>query len=258
MLRDALDTFDDTRARRLAASFLVSFTVLTLVMVGLGLLITKALSHDWPFSAEDGLDRWFAGRRDAFGDDTSDLLSTVANTIGAGAITLAAIVVARVRAHRWREPLFLAYAVALELSVFLATTFVVRRNRPAVSHLDISPPTSSFPSGHTAAAVALYGAVALLLVRATRCRAWWLLLLMPAAVGVARVYRGMHHPTDVLGGALLGALCVLCARHVVLRAEPDWSASSAKAVSAKAGSAKAASAKAASGSRSAYVERRAA
>jgi len=42
---------------------------------------------------------------------------------------------------------------------------------------------------------------------------------VPCAVGCSRMYRGMHHPSDVLAGALLGGLCVLLAHRVVLAAD---------------------------------------
>ena len=74
--------------------------------------------------------------------------------------------------------------------------------------------TSSFPSGHTAAAVALYGCIAILVLwiygrrPATRV-AVVVLCCVPVIVGLSRLYRGMHYPTDVLAGALVGGLWLL-------------------------------------------------
>ncbi len=60
------------------------------------------------------------------------------------------------------------------------------------------PITSSFPSGHATAA---FTAVALL---APRRRLPWYLLA--TAVAGSRVYVRMHHASDIVGGAVLGAL----------------------------------------------------
>ena len=56
-----------------------------------------------------------------------------------------------------------------------------------------------------------------------RALAWTAVVVMPAAVGFARVYRGMHHPTDVLAGALMG-VAVLAVALVAVRAAKAASA----------------------------------
>ena len=93
--------------------------------------------------------------------------------------------------------------------------------------LDTAPPTSSFPSGHTAASIALYIGVLFIIGRRMRPSVGRtllqiVLLAVPVAVGLSRLYRGMHHPTDVIAGVVLGVLCLAVAGRVatMLRPEP--------------------------------------
>jgi len=121
------------------------------------------------------------------------------------------VVVLRVWLGRWRESGALFAVIVGELLVFLVVTALVNRPRPDVPHLDVAPPTSSFPSGHTGAAVAFYGCLAVIMLRQLR-PGWFaatittVMCLVPMIVGVSRVYRGMHHPTDVLFGVVGGGL----------------------------------------------------
>jgi undecaprenyl-diphosphatase len=76
--------------------------------------------------------------------------------------------------------------------------------------LDSTPSTSSFPSGHIAATLALWCGTALIVNgtvrnRVVRIVAWVVAILVSLTVAFARTYRGMHHATDVVAGALLGA-----------------------------------------------------
>ena len=63
----------------------------------------------------------------------------------------------------------------------------------------------SFPSGHTSSSFACAAAVCFMLKK-TEMKWRWLLLVFAALMGFTRLYVGVHYPTDVLGGAVLGVL----------------------------------------------------
>jgi len=85
---------------------------------------------------------------------------------------------------------------------------IVERARPdsaeALSHAG----GYAFPSGHSATAVVVYGALALIAARrgGARARAAAIVAAVALAglVGITRVYLGVHFPSDVLAGWLLG------------------------------------------------------
>jgi undecaprenyl-diphosphatase len=142
------------------------------------------------------------------------------------AVTAAVAIILRLVLHRWREPIFLCCAVTAQALVFFFATLAIDRQRPAVQHLDESPPTSSFPSGHTSAAVALYvglGLALALLTRRTGLKALCaLLILVPLCVALARLYRGMHHPSDVTASFVNGAICVAIMSRAILDRSVQW------------------------------------
>ncbi|MBK3572849.1 phosphatase PAP2 family protein [Streptomyces sp. MBT65] len=185
------------------------------LMVGFGLLITGPARNVWPLTVEDHVDEGLERIRTGPLTALSYLGSEAGNTLTVIAVTLVSCVALLLvpRLPMWRQAVFLAVAVSLQALVFLAVTESVDRTRPHVHRLDASPPTSSYTSGHTGAATALYAGLAVLVLSRVR-RPWrWplagLLLLVPLVVGASRLYRGMHHPTDVIGGLANGALSLL-------------------------------------------------
>ena len=105
------------------------------------------------------------------------------------------------RAAAWR--LLMAVALTWTVNEFMLKP-LVDRARPfevdtSVTLIDARPTTAAFPSGHAAMAVA--GAVAGSRLIPWSAWAWWPLA---AIIAVSRVYLGVHWPSDVLVGALIG------------------------------------------------------
>ena len=118
-----------------------------------------------------------------------------------------ALIAAVFPAHRpaaWR--LLLAVGFTFLLNDYVLKP-VIDRPRPftvmaELKVIDAKPITSSFPSGHAAMAVA--GAIAG--ARLIPASAWvfWPLGVM---VAISRVYIGVHWPTDIMAGAIVGFIC---------------------------------------------------
>jgi undecaprenyl-diphosphatase len=159
--------------------------------------------------------------------------SEVGNTHAILAIGLAVGAVALAVARRWRPVVFLVTVMFGELTLFLASAAIVDRARPDVENLDGKMPTSSFPSGHVAATMCVWAVAALLFM--PRVRAWWrwlfpaLAVLMPLWVAVSRIYRGMHHPTDIVLGSLVLSALWVTATWWLIRPNRDMEQSQASA-----------------------------
>jgi membrane-associated phospholipid phosphatase len=191
-----------------ALYLLAGAVVIAVIGVVVGMLLAKVGAHTALGRADGGVDRWFARHRTRSWNTVTLVTAEAGGTPVITALALLTVGITALVWRRWREPALVGAAVLGEVLIFLAITTLVDRPRPPVPHLDAAPPTSSFPSGHTAAAVALYGSwMVLAFERARSALVRGLLTVLavvaPIVVGLARLYRGMHFPTDVIAGALL-------------------------------------------------------
>src|SRR5215212_903096 len=184
---------------------------LVALMVAVGYLVTRVLPSTTVGKWDQGVPARLVEYRQLDELSESKIITTLSATPTIVVLTVLAAVVFRWLFGRWRESLVVIYAVIGETATFMATTLFIDRPRPAVPHLDDAPPTSSFPSGHTAAAICFYGSVAAIVIWHSRRR--WITIAavivcaaVPLTIAVSRVYRGMHYPSDVLAGMLLGAI----------------------------------------------------
>jgi membrane-associated phospholipid phosphatase len=200
----------------------LSFLVIAGVSILLGLLVTRVIVRDAGITgADESLVRFLSHHRSGGLTEASLIGSIVA---GGVVLPIVAGVFGFLAAlfKQWRLGAFLIFSLAVESGAYRATTLLVHRDRPRVHRLESLPVNASYPSGHTAAAIAVYCGLALLLTSrisavAPRVLIWIAAAAIPVYVAFACMYRGMHHPLDVLGGVVIGVV-VLAAMVLVSRA----------------------------------------
>jgi membrane-associated phospholipid phosphatase len=99
-------------------------------------------------------------------------------------------------------------AIAVSGGITLILKYSINRDRPYVTYPDITKKSSagspSFPSGHTSSAFATATSVSL------AYRKWYVIVptfAWAGTVGYSRMHLGVHYPSDVLAGALIGSGC---------------------------------------------------
>jgi undecaprenyl-diphosphatase len=195
---------------RIAAGVVVIWVLIVGALTGIGKLIMITRNGNGNLLGDHTIPHWFAAQRTATLNHWSLIASNLGATQDILIVTVATCVVFIAITRHWRPVIFLAVVMLGELAAFLTVAAIVKRPRPDVPHLDSHLPTSAFPSGHMAATTCLYVGIAILVIG--RARGWWRYLflipaiVMPVMIATARMYRGEHHPTDILASVLFAAL----------------------------------------------------
>ena len=190
------------------AGLILGFVVLAALSVALGALVTDALINiDGVASADGSIVGSIVDAR----TPTLTTLSEIGSTVGSVVLVVLAVLVALYFAfrRRWVVAAFALFLAPVESGTYRITALIDPRHRPDVHRLEDLPVNASYPSGHTAASVAVYVGLLLLFTSqirsaAMRRLAWGVAVLIPVFVALSRIYRGMHHPLDAAGGALVG------------------------------------------------------
>ena len=125
---------------------------------------------------------------------------------------LVGLIAAAVRYWGGRRPA-LAIVAAVLFANIASSLLKAALDRPRpdlIAHLD-HVSSASYPSGHATSAAALYLTLALLAPVQWRRATWTIAVLMIGLTGLSRVTLGVHWPSDIVGGILLGAAFALTA-----------------------------------------------
>ncbi|MBB1177717.1 phosphatase PAP2 family protein [Brevundimonas aurantiaca] len=142
-------------------------------------------------------------------------------------LTLVAVigVIALARTRRWRAAVVLAgVALGAELTSDLLK-LAYARPRPDLTAQGSYVYTHSFPSGHSTVSTAIYFTLAALLASAVARHGSRALILVTTAflvlaIGVSRVYLGVHWPTDVVAGWAVGSIWAVAGWRLLRSADP--------------------------------------
>jgi membrane-associated phospholipid phosphatase len=198
------------------AAALAGFVVLAGLATLLGLLVTDVLVHTGGIGrADESAVESIVRERTGFLTDVSSVGSMVGGAPVLPILVGLTGIVCAIR-RKWRIAAFAVFVLSIESATYRVTSLVLPRQRPDVARLEDLPANASYPSGHTAASIAVYAGLVFLLVsgagnRTVRAIGWVAAIVLPVFVAMSRMYRGMHHPLDVAGGVIvgIGAIMVL-------------------------------------------------
>lgn len=105
-----------------------------------------------------------------------------------------------------KKGLFIVETIGISTAITLSTKYIVNRERPFVKNPSVIKASDgggpSFPSGHTSEAFATATALSIDYPK------WYVIVpsfAWAGTVGFSRMYLGVHYPTDVLAGAIVGS-----------------------------------------------------
>ena len=189
-----------------------AFTSLMVAVLSLFLFacIAYGVAHD----RTAGLDLAIRNQVHAYASPSLTKAMIFISFLGGDGLTAAAIlsVIAFLALHWSRAALWMVVTILGAVVLDLTLKYAFHRPRPVPFFVPV-PYTYSFPSGHSLFSFCFYGVLAGLLAgrmqsRLGRILVWTLAALLVAAIGLSRIYLGVHYPSDVIAGYLAAALWV--------------------------------------------------
>ena len=157
---------------------------------------------------DDSVLRWMAAHQSALATNAA----LEATALGTGTVVVMMTVVVGMflaLTGQQKPALLLVVATIGGLALNLLLKLHYHRPRPHIFPWATNVVSSSFPSGHAMNAVIVYGTIAYLAARLSRRRSvraitQVIAIIVVIAICTSRVYLGVHYPSDVIGGAIVG------------------------------------------------------
>ncbi|MGW4092336.1 phosphatase PAP2 family protein [Nocardia sp. NPDC004750] len=182
-----------------------------------------AVEHGRPIAIDQQWLQWTIAHRNNGLTAVAKAVSVVGGTFVMGVLATVGCVVLAWR-RLWRSAVVVA-AAALGASILVVGgKHLVGRSRPAPMYQLVTETNQSYPSGHTLGSTVVIGVLLTIVLpylrrRLIRVAAITASVCTIAAIGLSRLYLGVHWPTDILAGWLLGGAWLPACRSI-LRTPP--------------------------------------
>jgi membrane-associated phospholipid phosphatase len=196
--------------RAVVGRLVLAFVAALVVALALGLVVVLLIGTHGSTGFDRSVTDWFVRRHTTTWTHVMFKVSWFGTGIVVAPVALLVTIVLCGVGRARLAACFVVVVVGAPLLGTIAKT-VVRRSRPHVGGSPAHPHAWSYPSGHAVEVAALWvvlGIIVVVLTRSTRLRTfvWALAAVVIVAVGVSRVYLGVHWTTDVLAGWTVGTV----------------------------------------------------
>jgi membrane-associated phospholipid phosphatase len=216
--------------RRTPALLILAAGLVALSLLGwlFGETAEAVLEQDGVAAIDDPVTRWLVQQRQPRLTAAMRAVTTLGDAWFVVALVVAVTLVLWLRGRRWSETVVLPIASGGAALIVTLIKVAMERPRPMIGEIVATASGFSFPSGHSAQAVACYGALAWLVAHLTATRratllAWSIASVVAFLIGASRLYLGVHWLSDVIGGWALGAAWLTVTLSAVV-ARQRWTA----------------------------------
>ena len=195
--------------------YLIAIIVLLVIF-----LITKLYLSDYVFSLDKSISDFFQTRLVTdFNTSFMKVITFFGSAIPFIVIVLLALIFIKNKAYSFY--MFINLLWVYIVSIIFKN--IIMRERPMLSLIE-KPSDFSFPSGHTMCSVAFYGFIVYLLLKNIKSYFLkWLIVfvfsMLVIFIGISRIYLNVHYFTDVIGGFILGSICLLMIINIYIKNE---------------------------------------
>lgn len=188
---------------------LTIFIIVFLILLATFLGLTDAIVNSAPLvKVDDAFEHFLYSKRTP---ELAQIFYIITNF--ANQITIAILGIASVAYLYFKKEFDYLYGLVIVLLGTDATVYIMKilinRVRPGADIAYYLESSKSFPSGHSAIAMAFFGFVIYYLIRHMRSRKLPIILfgsILIGLIGFSRLYLGVHFLSDVIGGFVMGAL----------------------------------------------------